>query len=178
MNKPITLKKSVDATEAMKFIKHIPQKQLAGIMQTSRANVSHFGTGKRNMQQDIAREAMKHIENGGFMLELLHQFSDGVTTPLLDGTAIDTHRLSLLAMFESEAEELEEVQHRLTLTLAKKPDQLDHEEKEQIRQFMNELVDVCTVANNALFNLAHVYNLSVKCLMSERKAQFKKYHWI
>ncbi|EUJ24724.1 hypothetical protein PGRAN_02475 [Listeria grandensis FSL F6-0971] len=176
--KTVTLKKSAEASEAMKHVKHIPQKQLASMMHTSRANISHLSTGKRKMQQDIAEQALKTIENGSFAVALLHRFSDGVTAPLLDGTAIDQHRLAFLAMFENETEEFAEVQHRLTLTLAKNPDQLNQDEKEQIRQFMNELIDVCTVANNALFNLAQVYNLSVKRLMNDRKAEFKKFHWI
>ncbi|MBC1307940.1 hypothetical protein [Listeria booriae] len=176
--KTVTLKKSAEASEAMQYVKHIPQKQLADMMHTSRANVSHLATGKRSMQQDIAEQALKTIENGNFAVALLHQFSDGVTAPLLNGTAIDQHRLAFLAMFENETEELAEVQRRLTLTLAKNPEQLDQAEKEQIQQFMNELIDVCTVANNTLFNLAHVYNLSVKRLMNDRKAEFKKFNWI
>lgn len=176
--KTVTLKKSAEASEAMQHLRHIPQKQLADMMHTSRANVSHLATGKRAMQQDIAKQALKNIEVGGFSLEILHEFSGGTTAPWLNGTAIDQHRLAFLAMFENETEEFAEVQHRLTLTLAKNPEQLNQAEKDQIHQFMNELIDVCTVANNALFNLAQVYNLSVKRLMNDRKAEFKKFHWI
>lgn len=57
------------------------------MMHTSRVNISHLSTGKRKMQQNIAEQALKAIENGNFAVALLHQFSNGVTAlSLLNGT--------------------------------------------------------------------------------------------
>ncbi|MEK3996720.1 XRE family transcriptional regulator [Psychrobacillus sp. FSL K6-2684] len=134
--------------------------QLASDLNISRQLGSHMKNDRRMMQQDIAVSAMQTYDNAEFIADMLHEFSEGYTSPVFRGPNIEQHRLSIESLAYRELKEainkLEEV------CLAKPPGVITKEERQEIKVLMEELLDGKAFINNLLIQLQKDYRISIK----------------
>ncbi|SEM13943.1 hypothetical protein SAMN04487786_1130 [Paenisporosarcina quisquiliarum] len=134
--------------------------QLAFDLNISRQLGSHMKNDRRKMQQEIALSAMETYDNPEFIADVLHEFSEGYTSPVFRGPNIEQHRLSIESLAYRELKEainkLEEV------CLAKPPGAITKEERQEIKCLMEELLDGKAFINNLLIQLQKDYRISIK----------------
>ncbi|MED0668183.1 helix-turn-helix transcriptional regulator [Bacillus badius] len=98
------IKPSAKVGEAIRHLlaeKDMINEQMADDLNISKQLVSHYKNDRRTMQQDIAKQSIRVYEDSPeYIGELLYKFSDGYTSPVLKGPAIERHRLALKAHAE------------------------------------------------------------------------------
>lgn len=134
--------------------------QLAFDLNISRQLGSHMKTDRRKMQQDVAITAMETYDNPEFIADVLHEFSEGYTSPVLRGKHIEQHRLAI------ESHTIQELQEAIAkmqeVCLAKPPSIITKEEKQEIKSLMEELLDGKVFIDNLLIQLQKDYRISIK----------------
>lgn len=134
--------------------------QLALDLNISRQLGSHMKNDRRMMQQDIALSAMKTYDNAEFTADMLHEFSEGYTSPVFRGVNIEQHRLAIEAYALVELQEaIEKIKE---VCLAKPPSIISKEEKQEIKVLMEELLDGKAFIDNLLIQLQKDYRISIK----------------
>lgn len=150
--------------------------QIAKDLNISPQLVSNIKHGHRKLHKDIAQASMKIYDCPEYVLELLNEFSDGFTPPVLRGKSIEKHRL---ALEEFTVEQVKEVIQILEdVSLVKPPGMTTEEEKERIREVIYELMDAETAIANLKAILADEYGISLKKCINERKPYWKARGWI
>lgn len=134
--------------------------RLAEDLNISRQLGSHMKHDRRNMQQDIAQASISTYDNPEYIADVLHEFSEGYTSPVFRGKHIEQHRLSI----ESFAlEELQEAVAKIKeVCLAKPPETLTATERQEIKSLMEELLDGKAFIDNLLIQLQKDYRISIK----------------
>jgi hypothetical protein len=134
--------------------------QLAFDLNISRQLGSHMKNDRRKMQQDIARASIQTYDNPEYIADVLHEFSEGYTSPVFRGKHIEQHRLSI----ESFAlQELQEAVAKIKeVCLAKPPEMLTAAERQEIKSLMEELLDGKAFIDNLLIQLQKDYRISIK----------------
>jgi len=173
------LKDSVYAASAIETLQKeegLDGVQLAMDLNVSPQLVSNIKHGHRKLQKDIAKSAMTTYDSPEFIMQLLYEFSEGYTSPVLKGRAIEHHRL---ALEEFANEQMEEAQRILKeVSFIKPPGETTEQEKERIKEVIYELLDAKTAINNLIAILSKDYNISVKRCIKERKPYWKSKGWI
>lgn len=150
--------------------------QIAKDLNISPQLVSNIKHGHRKLHKDIAQASMKIYDCPEYVLELLNEFSDGFTPPVLRGKSIEKHRL---ALEEFTVEQVKEVIQILEdVSLVKPPGMTTEEERERIREVIYELMDAEAAIVNLMAILANEYAISLKKCRKERKPVWKAKGWI
>ena len=92
------MKKSAKVGHALERLMHSEELsggRLAEDLNISRQLGSHMKLDRRNMQQDIAQASFSTYDNPEYIADVLHEFSEGYTSPVFRGKHIEQHRLSL-----------------------------------------------------------------------------------
>lgn len=134
--------------------------QLAFDLNISRQLGSHMKKDRRKMQQDIAKASIQTYDNPEFIHDVLHEFSEGYTSPVLRGKNIEQHRLSIESYTIIELQEA--INKMQEVCLAKPPSIISKEEKQEIRNLMEELLDGKVFIDNLLIQLQKDYRISIK----------------
>lgn len=150
--------------------------QIAKDLNISPQLLSNIKHGHRKLHKDIAQASMKIYDCPEYVLELLNEFSDGFTPPVLRGKSIEKHRL---ALEEFTVEQVKEVIQILEdVSLVKPPGMTTEEERERIREVIYELMDAEAAIVNLMAILANEYAISLKKCRKERKPVWKAKGWI
>lgn len=173
------IKESVYAQKALQTLQKeegLDGVQIAMDLNVSPQLVSNIKHGHRKLQKDIAKASLTTYDCPEYAMELLYEFSDGYTAPVLKGKAIEKHRLSFEEMT---LQQVKEVIHILEeVSLAKPPNETTKEEKERIEQVISELLDADMFINNLLAVLAKEYGFSLRKCKRNRVPYWKSKGWI
>ncbi|MFL0365340.1 hypothetical protein ACH0BF_20240 [Pseudobacillus sp. 179-B 2D1 NHS] len=166
-----------DAVKALLTEEELTVEQMSMDLNISKQLGSHIKNDRRRMQQDIAKQSIRVYEDSPeYIGELLYEFSDGYTSPVLKGPAIERHRLAVEANAERElSEALEKIR---TVCLAKPPSIVDENEKEGIAQLMDELLEARAFIDNLNMMLEKDYGIPIKKRIRKLLPQWKAKGWI
>ncbi|MGG4039932.1 helix-turn-helix domain-containing protein [Heyndrickxia ginsengihumi] len=163
--------------ETLQKQEELTQEQLAFDLNVSASQVSHYKTERRKMHREVAENALyTYGHNFEFALSLLHEFSDHITSPVMNGKMIEHHRMVLEE--NTEKEMLEALKAIEEVSLAKPPEYVTAQERERVGWMMDELLDVRTVVDNLLSILEKDYEIPVKDRMKRRLPTWKSWGWI
>lgn len=150
--------------------------QLAWDFNFSKSMVNHIKNDIRKMPADVARESIRLYDNPEYIMDILYEFSDGYTSPVLRGRNIDNHRLALAERLRKEM--------RVTLHLLDEsgledtPATLSTERREAVEDLMRQLLSLRVLNDNLLKQLQVEYRFSVKALMVGLVRKWKAVGWI
>jgi hypothetical protein len=134
--------------------------QLAFDLNISRQLGSHMKNDRRKMQKDIARTSIHTYDNPEYIADVLHEFSEGYTSPVFRGKHIEQHRLSIesytIHVLQEAISKMQEV------CLAKPPSIISKEELQEIKSLMEELLVGKVFIDNLLIQLQKDYRISIK----------------
>ncbi|MDH5160380.1 XRE family transcriptional regulator [Heyndrickxia oleronia] len=150
--------------------------QLALDLNVSPQLVSHMKNDRRKMQKDIAQQSLQVYDNPIYAIEIIHEFSGGYTSPVLNGKAIDDHRLAVEQFAFMEVEEAVETLKRINFI--KPPDETTKDEQERIAKAIDEIIDAEAGLSYLKAILAKEYNISLKDRMKKRHPVWKARGWI
>lgn len=150
--------------------------QLAMDLNVSPQLVSHMKTGRRKMQQDIAKRSLQVYDDPEYAMELIYEFSGGYTSPVLTGRAIEHHRLAFEEFAVNEMEET--IKILKDVSLMKPPQETNKDERERIGQVIDEITDAEVALSNLKAILAKEYGISLKDRMRNRQPVWKAKGWI
>ncbi|NMH83297.1 XRE family transcriptional regulator [Heyndrickxia coagulans] len=165
-----------DAVKTLQEQEELNQEQLAFDLNVSPGMVSHYKNNRRPMHQEVARESLKMYDNPIFQMQVLYEFSDGLTSPVLDGNAIEQHRLAFKEFLANEAKEA--FQKLKDVNLLKSPTQADKNDIEQIKQLIWELDDAEIAIANFKMILAKDYHVSLIKEKQSRQVTLKAKGWV
>lgn len=100
--------------------------QLAFDLNISRQLGSHMKNDRRKMQQDIAKSSIQIYDNPEYISDVLHEFSEGYTSPVFRGKHIEQHRLAIESYTIQELQEA--ISKMKEVSLAKPPSVISKEE--------------------------------------------------
>lgn len=174
------IKKSADVGTAVTNLleeEGMTNEQMAMDLNVSKQMVSHYKHNRRPMQQDIARQSIRvYSDSPEYLGELLYEFSDGYTSPVLKGPAIERHRLAIEANAEREIKEaLQKIEE---VCLAKPPGVTTAEERESIEKLMDELVEARAFIDNLVMMLEKEYNISIMKRIKRLIPRWKARGWM
>ncbi|MGI2329692.1 hypothetical protein [Planococcus sp. YIM B11945] len=165
-----------DAVERLLAANDMSGEQLAGDLNISPQHSSNIKNNRRTMQADIARESIDIYDHPAYSMDILYEFSGGLTSPVLRGKNIEQHRLAFSANAQREIEEgLEKIKE---VCLAKPPSSLDRDEKESVKSLMDELLDARIHTDNLLMQLQLEYKISIKDRIKVLGPQWKAKGWL
>ncbi|MFG3612415.1 hypothetical protein [Rummeliibacillus stabekisii] len=173
------MKKSANVGNAIRVLEkdeELTNDQLAFDLNLSPQMISHMKNDRRVMQQDIARDSVAMYDNPRYTMEILHEFSDGFAVPMMDGKAVDWHRLSLLAMLKKQFEEALEALKEVDFT--KPPQAMEKHERELMVRAFDEILDARLSLENWLIQLQEDYNISIKKRMKAMTPRWKARGWL
>lgn len=173
------IKDSVYAGEAIQTLlqdEEIEGVQLALDLNVSPQLVSHMKNDRRKMQKDVAQQSLKVYDDPTYAMELIYEFSGGLTSPVFDGRAIDKHRLAIEQFAFNEIDEA--VQVLKGINFIKPPGETTKEERERIAQAIDEIIDAEAALSNLKAILAKEYDISLKDRISKRVPVWKAKGWI
>ena len=173
------LKKSTytgNALEELQKSEEVAAGQLAFDLNVSTQMVSHMRLNRRKMQQDVARESIRLYDNPEYIMDIVYEFSDGYTSPVLRGKHIEHHRLASAAHVKREA-------HTMLLLieesgLEKPVSGLSTEEREAINQLVDAVIVSRIHHDNLLKQLQVEYRVSVKERLKGIVRRFMAVGWI
>lgn len=150
--------------------------KLAEDLNISRQLGSHMKLDRRNMQQDIAQASISTYDNPEYIADVLHEFSEGYTSPVFRGKHIEQHRLSIESYTMIELQEA--ISKMQEVCLAKPPSIITKEEKEEIKALMEELLDGKVFIDNLLIQLQKDYRISIKDCIRGIKPRWMAKGWL
>lgn len=151
--------------------------QIAFDLDVSPQMASHLKNNRRTMQQDIAKHSIKvYHDSPEYIGDILHEFSDGYTSPVLRGESIERTRLAMEACAERELTEA--LNMIRDVCLAKPPGVITAIERESIEKMMDELLDARTFIDNLNMLLEKEYGISIKKRIKGLMPQWKAKGWI
>lgn len=171
------MKESAKVQEALAILQQegLTQKQIAQDTYQSYELVNKQTKGTRTMNKDVARRAMQVYQNYEFEASILHEFSDGLASPVMGGPYVERHRMVLEEIAEMETRDVLRIINEVSLV--KPPNACSKDERENVRRMMHELIEARVAIDNLLMVLERDYGFSVleesqkvlKKLKSERR---------
>ncbi|MGG3450236.1 hypothetical protein [Domibacillus aminovorans] len=160
--------------------------QIAFDLDVSPQMASHLKNNRRTMQQDIAKRAINvYNDSPAFVMDLLFEFSDGYTSPVLRGKALEQHRLSFKEFL---ADEWADVQRKVYPTekddleykfdWKKAPENATKEEVAWIKDLIIELNEAEMAVTNFRRHLYEAYLINPKQVQKETFSRIKTKGWI
>lgn len=152
------------------------QEQLSFDLSLSTQMISHMKTNRRKMQQDIAKESIRLYDNPEYIMDILHSFSNGFTSPVMRGKNIEQHRLALR---HTTAKEMRNVLLMMEEAgLEKNIESLSTVERERIADLMDALLNSRLHSDNLLKQLQVEYRISLKARIKDLLIKWKAVGWI
>lgn len=154
----------------------ISGEQVALDLNVSPQLISHMKKDRRTMQADIAQESIAMYDNPSYTMDILYEFSGGLTSPVLNGKNIEQHRLAISANAKREIEEGLEMVKKVCL--AKPPSSIDANEKESVKNMMDELLEAKIHIDNLLMQVQIEYKISIKDRIKGLIPRWKAKGWL
>src|SRR5690606_21387198 len=123
-----------------------------------------------------AHESIDLYDNPSYTMDILYEFSSGFTSPVLRGKNIEQHRLAFSANAKREIEESLEMLQQVCL--AKPPSSLDPNEKESVKNLMDEFLEARIHIDNLLMQLQVEYKISIKDRIKGLIPRWKAKGWL
>ncbi|AJH78612.1 MULTISPECIES: hypothetical protein [Heyndrickxia] len=165
------MRESAKVQEALAILQQdgLTQKQIAKDTYQSYESVNKQRKGERTMNKDVAHRAMQIYQNYEFEASILHEFSDGLASPVMGGPYVERHRMVLEEITEAEVKDVIRIINEVSLV--KPPNVCSKDERENVRRMMHELIEARVAIDNLLMVLERDYGLSV---LEESKKVLKK----
>lgn len=150
--------------------------QMAMNLNVSPQLVSHMKNDRRTMQADIAHDSIAIHDNPEYNMDILWEFSSQYTSPVLRGKFMEQHRMAIAANAKREIEEALEMIK--SVCLAKPPSTLDKNEREGIKNKMDDLIEARIHIDNLLKQLQVEYKISIKERIKALIPRWKAKGWM
>lgn len=162
---------SANVANEMKELKgKYQQKELASIANVSRSSIGHYKTGERNMPADVMQSLTNALNENIAARKMLHKFSNYVV-PFAD--RIEVHPLIFSVIAEKEEREEEEQAEKIAPLLAKFKDDIRPQERSEIKNYIDELLDSVFIDNSLLATICDYYGFNLARLIEERTIIWK-----
>lgn len=150
--------------------------QLAFDFSVSKPTITSIKANKRTMAADVAQESIRLYDNPEYIMDILHTFSNGFTSPVMRGKQIEQHRLALR---HTTAREMRNVLNMLEdAGLEKNIESLSTVERERIASLMDALLDSRLHSDNLLKQMQVEYRMSLKGRIKDLLVKWKAVGWI
>lgn len=173
------MKKSGFVGRAVERLLHTEDKngeQLAMTLNISPQHLSNIKQDRRTMQADIAKDSIAFCDNPEYTMDILHEFSSKYTSPVFRGKFIDQHRMCIEENAKREFERGIEIMQRISL--AKPPSTLDPNERQDMMDYMDEIIEARVHADNLLKQLQIDYDISIMDRIKELIPRWKAKGWL
>ncbi|MED1201981.1 hypothetical protein [Heyndrickxia acidicola] len=164
------------AIKTLQIQEELFQEQMAFDLNVSPQLISHMKNNRRKMQQDVAKQSLLTYDNPIYSMQILYEFSNGMTPPVLSGKSVERHRLAIEELAINEAREA--IQILDEVSLVKPPAETNKEERERIGQVIDEISDAIMALTNLKAILGEEYNISLKQRSEKRLPVWKAKGWI
>ncbi|WP_167578543.1 helix-turn-helix transcriptional regulator [Jeotgalibacillus proteolyticus] len=154
----------------------INQEELATEIGVDRSYISQMETGKTPITKNVAEDLLYTFDDPALSMQLLHQFSDGVTPVVLGGKGLRSDLLALEQLVVREALEL--IQNLSDTCFLKPPEYITNDDRDKAKITLEELSDVEVAVANLKMKIATDYNLSLKKVTKGRGLTWKVRGWI
>jgi transcriptional regulator with XRE-family HTH domain len=152
--------------------KGINGEQFAADLFTSNSNVSAMKHNKRKMQRDIAERSLEIYDDATYNMEICYEFSNGFTSPVIDGEAIDhSNHLAIMIKAQKEIGEVEEVM-QLDKFL-RNPGQATEQDRESAMKVYKESKEAADILYNLCAKLSEAYGFSPKEMNQQVYREYK-----
>lgn len=150
--------------------------QIAMELNISPQLVSHIKKDRRTMQSDLAKESIATYDNPEYTMDILYEFSNKYTSPVFRGKFIDQHRMAMEENARREFERGIEIMQRISL--AKPPSMLDPNERQEMMDYMDEIIEARVHADNLLKQLQIDYGISIMDRIKALIPRWKMKGWL
>lgn len=147
--------------------------QMAADLFISKSHVSYMKHNKRNMQKDVAELSLKAYDDATYNMEITHNFSQGATSPVINGFAIDRdNHLAIMVAAKKEVDDFEEVTQ--LEKFLRNPQVATEEDVNFAKRVYKESKEAADVLYNLCAKLSEVYKFSAKEMNKLLKEQWKQ----
>lgn len=169
----------MNAGQALKELREslgLTQAAVAHDLNISKQSVSHYESGRRTFQEDVAQESLQTYDDPVYAMSIISEFSGGYTAQRLNGKSLEWHRLSLEEFAIQEVQEVVDILNQVSLI--KLPNETTTEEKERIAEAIDEILDAEMALGNLKAILGRQYKISIKERVKKRKPVWTAKGWI
>ena len=156
----------------------VTQDQISLDLFHSRQMQSHIETGKRKPQKDTAKRYVDELDCPYLVMETKCEYTNGLSSPVFEGRAIDKHRMSLLSLAETELIVMKKHIDEAMDALRMPPEHSSEEERKRIESAVIEIVEARACLENLEARLIVRFKLSIKKIYRTLKARWKSKKWI
>ncbi|WP_020007363.1 helix-turn-helix transcriptional regulator [Salinicoccus albus] len=148
------------------------QQDLANMMHTDKANISHIENDRRNVTLSMYEAGFNSVPDAHLLNDMAYEMTKGYTTPTPSNQVYDDHRMSFKYRIKEEIQEF--VDALSSNRLDKRPEYLTPDEKEHISMLVSELQDVLFEGQGFLNKLSEDYEfLKPQTLNQNRDRRLK-----
>ncbi|TFJ93150.1 helix-turn-helix domain-containing protein [Lentibacillus salicampi] len=150
----------------------LSQKNVADNLYLDQTMVSKVELGKRVVSEGLAKSSVNSYNDAQYGFEVAREIAQYYITPLIiEGKAVECHRLTLKEMFKHEVAEAIDLFDEISLI--KPPKHINQQERTQVSEGIKELLDVQAVTNSFIVRLEQEYDISVRDCMRDRVTKWK-----
>lgn len=151
--------------------------QMAMDLHLDATMISKIKNNHRNMQKDVAAESIKIYPNIQYNMEVTREFSDGLTAPKFNGSAIEsTNRLAvMIGAIKETKEALESINLERFI---KHPDLADDSDLRAAETVFKECKEAEWSLANLCATIADAYYLPVKKMSNDLTMKWKATQYI
>lgn len=165
-----------DALSRLSETENLNGEKIAMDLNVSPQLISHIKKERRTMQADIAKDSIALYDNASYSMDLLYEFSGGLTSPVMRGKNVEQHRLAFRDNAHREIEEGLEMIKKVCM--AKPPSALDENERQSVINMMEELLDARIHIDNLLMQVQIEYKISIKERINSMIPRWKAKGWL
>lgn len=153
-----TLKRNGDTRGTLGRVAHVDPSLVGKIIK-----------GSRKPSHEVMRDAAQHYDDGQLYIAAAGEITGGAFAPWLDN--VDLHRASVL--FKTVEEMKEVLVASNEAPISKTPDQINEEERQQIKRLLMETVEAITALTHLAAVLCKEYSFSWLGTWKEHRAYLK-----
>ncbi|MCM3789465.1 hypothetical protein M3221_13750 [Domibacillus indicus] len=176
------IKKSINAGEIFERLieeEGVSVNQLSFDIGVSPQMGSHIKNDRRPLQRDIAKRAINVFNDcPAFVMDLIFEFSNGFTSPVLRGKAIEQHRLSFKHFLLKEWTDVYGRINSEEFDWCKPPNEASKAEKDWLKDLIIELNEMEMAAANFRRHLHEAYLINPKQVRDETLTRIKAKGWV
>lgn len=154
----------------------ITQSELAAMLHLDRSSIGKYETGRRSIPAHLRAEIANALDHPAVYFAAEEEATGGVTIPHLNGERIER---SLSAMKELAKWEAQEALDHLDQVRFHKPAQFwTDEEKDDMKEVMNELLDAAASLQNLVGVACEEYGFSQREIYENWRETVRKRGWM
>lgn len=146
----------------------------ARIANVSRSTIGKYNKGTRKIPKDVMKSISTHYDEAQLFLTAAYEVTDGAFVPWLNN--VDLHRSSThLKAIEETQEALESF---MTISITKKPDQINEKERNDIKLSIFEAMEAITALTHHVAVLCKEYGFSYLEMWRQHRQELKGKRYI